>query len=86
MANTTRSALAVILLLAGGLVLSGCGNKGSLLLPVEPVADEAPPADELPPSTDPGEADPPAEIDPPQAADPPSDPSTAPGSSGDGDG
>ena len=86
MAKITRFALAVTLLLAGGLVLSGCGNKGSLVLPVEPVADEAPPADELPPSTDPGEADPPAEIDPPQAADPPSDPSTEPVSSGDGDG
>ena len=85
MAKITRFAFVTTLLLAGALALAGCGNKGSLLLPVEPVADEAPPAHELPPSTDPGEADPPAEIDPPPAADPPSDPSTAP-VSGDGDG
>ena len=75
----------VATLLACGLLLAGCGNKGSLLLPVEPVADDAPPADELPPSTDPGGRVRLAGIEPPQAADPPSDPSTAP-TSGDGDG
>ena len=84
MANAPRLALAAFMVLAGGLALAACGNKGSLIRPL-PATLDAPPADGLPPATDPTEADPPAEIDPPPAADPPSDPSTEP-TSGDGDG
>ena len=84
MAKLSRLALAAFLVLACGLSLAACGNKGSLVRP-PPVAQAAPPADALPPATESTEADQPAEIDPPPAADPPSDPSTEP-TSGDGDG
>ena len=84
---TPHRTVVLLLVAAATLVLSACGNKGSLVRPPpEPLdATEAPPAAQLPPPTEPAEADPPAEIEPPPAADPPSDPSTAP-VSGDAEG